>query len=300
MPAVGFGTYLIAKDAAAACTQAAIAAGYRHIDTAEGYSNEAEVGAGIKASGIAREELFVTTKLWPGNPAWGMPIKTSDETIACCEASLKKLGLDYVDLYLIHAPFAFSASAAAGLAQWEALLALKARGLCRSVGVSNFGVKHLEAIEKAGLALPDANQLEIHPVCQQEAVLAWMAPRKILPIAYSSLAPLATWRVQPDSTAQSSGKHRAEAGKQEAVAGALAAAAAAHGARSEASVLLRWALQKGYPVLPKSVRPERIASNFALFGEGMELTAAEMGALDGLNEGGDVCLAWAHGDPCEG
>src|SRR5262249_42869803 len=109
IPYVGFGTYLIGNDDAAAAVREAIRAGYRHIDTAEGYENEAGVGAGIKqaleSEGLARGDLFVTTKLWPGNPAWGQAAKTTASTVTSLEASLRRLGLEYVDLYLIHAPF---------------------------------------------------------------------------------------------------------------------------------------------------------------------------------------------------
>ena len=227
MPVVGFGTYQLTDDEAEASTLAALQAGYRHVDTAQGYHNEAGVGRGIKASGLARGDVFVTTKLWPGNAAWGMPVMDFDQTIACAEASVASLGLEYVDLYLIHAPFAFAGGVEAGLAQWKALLALKARGLCRAVGVSNFGVAHLAHLEAAGLALPDANQLELHPLHQQRGTLAWMAARGILPIAYSSLAPLGSWRVKDDGSKHGSGKDRAaEAGV--AAAAAVAAVAASH------------------------------------------------------------------------
>ena len=214
-----------------------------------------------------------------------------DGVVQCAEASVKALGLAYVDLYLIHAPFAFAQSTDAGLAQWKACLALKERGLCRAVGVSNFSVKHLQAIADAGLALPDANQLELHPMCQQTEILAWMKERGVLPIAYSSLAPLGTWRVKGDGSKQDSGKHRG-ADKADAADKAVSAIAAAHAGLSSAQVLLRWALQKGYAILPKSSKVERIKANADLFGYARMLSAPEMATLDALNAGGDVCLAW--------
>jgi len=125
IPYLGFGTYLIADDKAAAAVSEAIRVGYRHIDTAEGYGNEPGVGAGIKqalkSKGLARSDLFVTTKLFPGNPAWGQPAKTTESTMASLDESLERLGLDYVDLYLIHAPFAGDER----IAQWRGLVELE-------------------------------------------------------------------------------------------------------------------------------------------------------------------------------
>ena len=166
IPYLGFGTYLIGNDEAGPAVSEAIRAGYRHIDTAEGYRNEPGVGAGIRqasaSEGLAREDLFVTTKLWPGNPAWGQEAKTTASTVASLEASLERLGLSHVDLYLIHAPYEREQR----LAQWRGLVELQQRGKTRAIGVSNFSRKHIEELRAAGLPLPAANQIELHPWSQ--------------------------------------------------------------------------------------------------------------------------------------
>lgn len=163
MPKVGFGTYLISDEEAQQVVRQAIRVGFRHIDTAEAYGNESGVGTAIKASmedlALDRENIFVTTKLWTGNEAWGMPTKTYEATIESLESSLINLQLDYVDLYLIHAPLATEQR----LEQWKALVALREMGKTRAIGVSNFGEAHIEEIKAAGLPLPDANQIELHP-----------------------------------------------------------------------------------------------------------------------------------------
>ncbi|SHH75313.1 aldo/keto reductase [Cognatishimia maritima] len=285
VPAVGFGTYLISNDDAESAVRAAIEAGYRHIDTASGYGNEETVGAGIRAgqnnSGISRSEMFVTAKLWPGNPAWGDPPKTGAQTIEECEASLSRLGLDYVDLYLIHAPFGGEKR----IEQWQALLELQASGKAKSVGVSNFNESHLEEIVAAGLPMPDANQIELHPWSQKPALLAYMAQHNITPIAYSSLVPLSTWRVE-----ESQDSSKTEAMKADGVV--FHEMAAKYGV-SEAQLLLRWGVQNGYAVLPKSLNPERMRQNIDLFF--FAIDDADMAAMAKMDRGDGV--AWATGDP---
>ncbi|MCK5747593.1 MAG: aldo/keto reductase [Oricola sp.] len=196
IPAVGFGTYLISSEDAPEVIQTAIECGYRHIDTASGYRNETAVGEGIQAglasTGLSRSDIFVTAKLWPGNSAWGDAPKTHEQTLAECDASLERLGLDYVDLYLIHAPY----GGAERLSQWRALVELQTAGKARSIGVSNFNRGHLDEIRTAGLPTPDANQIELHPWSQKPELLAYMAENGIAPIAYSSLVPLSTWRTE--------------------------------------------------------------------------------------------------------
>ena len=155
--------------------------------------------------------------------------------------------------------------------------------------MANFQIKHLQAIEAASLELP-AYQLELHPLCQQRALLAFMAEKGIKPIAYSSLAPLGSWRVIEGGSNQESGKHRLSSERAEATAKTLAEVAAGKG-MSEAQVLLRWGLQKGFAILPKSMQPARMAENFAA--SDMVLTEAEMTLLDNLGADGDAPLAWA-------
>jgi 2,5-diketo-D-gluconate reductase A len=285
LPAVGFGTYLIAQEKAAVAVRDAISIGYLHVDTAEVYKNEEGVGAGIRegleASGLSREELFVTTKLWPGAAAWGEETKSREQTIAAFEESLSKLGLKYLDLYLIHSPHA----EAKRLEQWKALLELKRSGRVRSVGVSNYSQAHLDEIKTAGLPMPEANQIELHPWSQKPELVAYMKEASIQPIAYSSLAPLSTWRVAPgqDSAKTDSMKHET----------AVFANMAAKYGVSEAQLLLRWGIQNGYAILPKSTNPERMRQNIDL--GGFSIDEADMTAMRSMDRGGG--LAWSVGDP---
>ena len=285
IPAVGFGTYLISNDDAEAAICAAIQAGYRHIDTASGYGNEETVGAGIKTglavAGVARADLFVTAKLWPGNPAWGDAAKTGAQTIAECDASLDRLGLDYFDLYLIHAPYGGDLR----LEQWRALLDLQKSGKARSVGVSNFNKQHLEEIKDAGLSMPEANQIELHPWSQKPDLIAYMADNGIAPIAYSSLVPLSTWRVEE-------GQASAKTDQMKADGTAFQEMAAKYNV-SEAQLLLRWGVQSGYAVLPKSLNPDRMRQNIDLFS--FAIDDADMAQLGTMDRGDGV--AWASGDP---
>lgn len=285
IPAVGFGTYLIAPGDAAAAVSAAIACEYRHVDTAAIYDNEAGVGDGIRtglqAAGLSRGDLFVTTKLWPGDPGWGEQPKSEAETLAECHASLARLGLDYVDLYLIHSPH----GGVQRIAQWRALLQLKQAGKVRSIGVSNFNQKHLEEIRAAGLPMPEANQIELHPWSQKPALLAYMRENGIAPIAYSSLAPLSTWRAE-------AGQAHAKTDKMTAGDGVFAEMAAKYRV-SEAQLLLRWGVQNGYAVLPKSLNPERMRQNLDLFG--FSIDDADMARIETMDRGGGI--AWSTGDP---
>ena len=285
IPAVGFGTYLISSEDAPAAIKAAIETGYRHIDTASGYQNEKAVGEGIRAglaaTGLSRADIFVTAKLWPGNPAWGDRPKTGAQTIAECDASLERLGLDHVDLYLIHAPYGGSER----INQWRALIELQQAGKARAIGVSNFNQSHLDEIKAAGLPMPDANQIELHPWCQKPDLLAYMADNGILPIAYSSLVPLSTWRVEE-------GQDSAKTEEMKADGGVFLEMAKKYGV-SEAQLLLRWGVQNGYAVLPKSLNPDRMLQNINLFG--FEIDDGDMAKIRTMDRGEGV--AWATGDP---
>jgi 2,5-diketo-D-gluconate reductase A len=289
IPYLGLGTYLMADGEAEAAVAEAIGAGYRHIDTAEGYQNERGVGAGIRralqAGGLARGELFVTTKLWPGNPAWGQPAKTTESTVASLDRSLERLGLDHVDLYLIHAPFERDQR----LAQWRGLVELRRQGKARAIGVSNFSVRHLEELKAAGLPAPAANQIELHPWSQKPELVRYLEGSAITPIAYSSLVPLSTWRTAQGQDSAKTDRMRADGERADAPFKTMARK---HGV-SEAQVLLRWAVQKGYPVLPKSTRPDRIRRNADLFG--FALDDEDMAAIGKMDRGDGV--AWAMGDP---
>ena len=261
--------------------------GYRHIDTAAGYFNETEVGQGIRdgiaRAGLDRADIFVTTKLWPGNAAWGDAPKGYDETRAAFETSRAALGLDVVDLYLIHAP----SGGAERVAEWRALTDLKAEGLARAVGVSNFTEAHIEELRAAGLPMPDANQIELHPWSQKPDLVAYLMANDIRPIAYSSLVPLSTWRSAPGQDSAKSDDMRDEG------ATAIFREMAARYGVTEAQLLLRWGVQSGFPVLPKSMNPERMRANLDLFG--FEISAEDMDRLATLDRGDGV--AWSIGDP---
>lgn len=289
MPTVGFGTYQIDNDSAEAAVREALAIGYRHIDTAEGYHNEEGVGAAVRkflaGTSAARDQVFITTKLWPGNPAWGMPSKSYEATIESLEASLERLKLDYVDLYLIHAPFA----AELRLEQWRALVELRQQGKTRAIGVSNYRQAHIEEMREAGMPLPDANQLELHPWSQKPELVAYLGDNDILPIAYSSLVPLSTWRVAEGQASAKTDDMR-EAGNRED--SPFKQMAAKYGV-SEAQVLLRWGVQKGFAVLPKSVNPQRMRQNYDLFS--FAIDDADMAAIATMDRGDGV--AWSGGDP---
>jgi 2,5-diketo-D-gluconate reductase A len=287
---IGFGTYLINTDEAKTCVLNAIRIGYRHIDTAEGYGNETGVGHALKNSqkelGISREDLFVTTKLWPGNEAWGQTLKTYDSTIESLNSSLSNLELDYVDLYLIHAPFAKSKR----LEQWNALVELRKQGKAKAIGVSNFSKSHIEEIKSAGLPLPDANQIELHPWSQKSELVSYLRENRISPIAYSSLVPLAEWCVVEGQDSSKTEKMKSDGASN----GSPFKAMAKKYGVTEAQVLLRWGVQKGYPVLPKSTNEERVQQNMNLFS--FEIDHGDMSAIEDMDRGDGI--AWASGDPC--
>lgn len=289
IPSVGFGTYLISAGESRAAVTAAIRAGYRHVDTAEGYRNEEGVGAAIHASlkreGLSREQIFVTTKLWPGNAEWGQTPKTTETTIESLNASLARLQLDYVDLYLIHAPF----HPEQRLAQWRGLVELRRQGTARAIGVSNFSEAHIEEIKAAGLPLPDANQIELHPWSQKPKLVSYLAENGIMAIAYSSLVPLSTWRA---AEGQDSAKTEQMKADGESSDSPFRAMAKKYGV-SEAQVLLRWGLQEGYPVLPKSTNRERLRQNIDLFS--FSIDDEDMNAIERMDRGDGV--AWSVGDP---
>lgn len=287
IPLLGFGTYQIRQPEAASAVRTAISLGYRHIDTAEIYRNEAGVGeglrAGLSAAGLRRDQVFVTTKLWPGHVGRGQPTKTRADTALALNQSLERLGLDYVDLYLIHSPFAGPVR----VEQWAGLLDLRAQGKARAVGVSNFGISHLVELAAAGLEAPAANQIELHPWSQKPALVAHLDRHGIVPIAYSSLVPLATWR--PGQSGAKTEAMKAEAARPDSW---LKRLAAKHRV-SEAQVLLRWAVQQGWPVLPRSTSPDRMRTNADLFS--FALDHDDMAAIARLDRGPGI--AWGGVDP---
>lgn len=248
IPQVGLGVYQSGRGQE---TQRAVAdaleLGYRHIDTARIYGNEQDVGAAMRASGIPREQLYVTTKLWNDDHGY-------DAALRACDASLKRLGLEYLDLYLLHWPVPRKR-----LDSWRALEKLQADGKVRSIGVSNFMVHHLEELLGSAKVAPAVNQIELSPFLQQAAVRAYCKQHHIVVEAYS---PLTRGERLRDPVVQR-------------IADELG--------RTPAQVLLRWGLQRDLVILPKSVRRARIAENLQLFD--FELGDEPLRALDALEEG---------------
>lgn len=251
IPQVGFGTFKVPPADTERAVSEALELGYRHLDTAAIYGNEAEVGAAIRASGVPRGEIFLTTKLW--NDRQG-----GDEPRAAFEESLRKLDTGYVDLYLVHWPAPANGNF---VNAWKQLVILSGAGSVRSIGVSNFLVEHLEAATKETGVMPAVNQIELHPRYQQREVVQWCADHGVLIEAWGPL-----------------GQGRYDLGEIPAIHDA----AAAHG-KSAAQVTLRWHLQKGYIVFPKSVNRARIAENLDLFD--FELSDAQVAAIDALDPG---------------
>ena len=274
---MGFGTYQLSIDQAEFCVREALKAGFRHIDSAEGYNNEEGTGKAIKAAGVSRDDIFVTTKLFPGYKQWGASEKTYAQTIETLKSQLKQLKLDYVDLYLIHAPLS-----ELRLEQWKALVELKKSGLTKHIGVANYNEKRLEEILSAGLVKPEANQVEFHPICAQIELTKYMKANSITPIAYSSLAPLSTWRAEEGQGGEVLDEIKKEC---QMVTHEIATKLKV----SEAKLLLRWGLQHSYCVLTKSSKPERIRNNLNVFY--FEIPDSDMERLNRLNQ--NQAFAWA-------
>ncbi|MDR6507105.1 aldo/keto reductase [Arthrobacter oryzae] len=250
MPQLGFGVFQVPNDETTAAVTAALAAGYRSIDTAAIYGNEEGTGRALAESGIPRGELFVTSKLWIDDLGY-------ESTLAAFEASVARLGLDYLDLYLIHWPAPETDKYADS---WLALEKLLADGRVRAIGVSNFLPDHVQRLIDLGGTVPAVNQVELHPALQQRDAEAFNAAHGIITEAWS---PLAQGAVLGDP--------------------AVAAIAVRHG-RTPAQVVLRWHLQQGRIVIPKSVTPARIRENLDVFG--FTLLDEELAALDSLEREG--------------
>jgi 2,5-diketo-D-gluconate reductase A len=250
MPQLGFGVFQVPDDETTAAVTAALAAGYRSIDTAAIYGNEEGTGRALAESGIPREELFITSKLWIDDLGY-------ESTLAAFDASLAKLGLDYLDLYLIHWPAPESDKYADS---WLALEKLLADGRVRAIGVSNFLPEHVQRLIDLGGTVPAVNQVELHPALQQRETAVFNRAHGIATEAWS---PLAQGAVLDDP--------------------AVVGIAARHG-RTPAQVVLRWHLQQGRIVIPKSVTPVRIRENLDVFG--FTLSADELAAVDALERDG--------------
>ena len=249
MPQLGFGVFQVPDEETTAAVSTALAAGYRSIDTAAIYGNERGVGRAIADSGISRDELFVTTKLWNADQGY-------DSTLTAFDASLDKLGLDHVDLYLIHWP---TPARDLYTDTWRALEKLVADGRTRAIGVSNFQPDHLQRLLDRTGTVPAVNQVELHPGLQQKVLRDFHALHGIVTEAWS---PLAQGALLKDEV--------------------ITSVAARHGV-TPAQVVLRWHLQIGNVVIPKSVTPQRIRQNLDVFG--FALTDADIEAITSLDSG---------------
>jgi 2,5-diketo-D-gluconate reductase A len=249
IPQLGFGVFQIPPSETQAVVEHALEVGYRHVDTAAAYRNEEGVGEAIAVSGLAREDVFVTTKLWNSQQGY-------DSALAAFDASARRLSLDYVDLYLIHWPVP---SEGRFVETWRAFERLHEEGRVRTIGVSNFRVEDLRRLEADTERRPAVNQIELHPRLQQAELRAWHAEHGVATEAWS---PLAQGELLDDE--------------------ALVAIGAAHG-KTAAQAVLRWHLQIGNVVIPKSVTPERIRENIELFD--FELSDSEMAQIAMLDAG---------------
>jgi 2,5-diketo-D-gluconate reductase A len=250
IPQLGLGTWPLDDDAAYATVTDALRVGYRLVDTAAAYGNEAGVGRAIRESGLPRDEIVVTTKLPGAQHGYR-------EALAGLEESLARLGLDHVDLYLIHWP---QPTIGRYVETWQAFVELHEQGKARSIGVSNFTPAQIEQVAEATGVLPVVNQVELHPEFSQRELRAWHEEHSIVTESYSPLGPDTEILAHP----------------------AIAEIGAAHG-RTPAQVILRWHVQIGAVPIPKSARPERLRQNIDVFD--FELAADEMDVIAGIDSG---------------
>lgn len=258
IPALGLGVFQTPPDETTAAVQEALRLGYRHIDTAAAYGNEREVGEAIRHSGIARDEIFLETKIWISDYGY-------DETLQGFEKSARKLGVEQIDLLLLHQPLpsAFERTMDA----YRALEKLLANDLVRAIGISNFMPGHLERLLEVTNVVPAVNQIEVHPYFQQAELQRLNTQHGILNQAWSPIGGITFYRGGNKSTLEDP---------------TILDIAHQHG-KSAAQIMLRWHLQEGRSVIPKSIKPSRIAENFDVFD--FELTPQQITAIDALDTG---------------
>ncbi|KAF9234526.1 NADP-dependent oxidoreductase domain-containing protein [Melanogaster broomeanus] len=253
MPTVGLGVYQN-EECAEAC-KVALQNDYRMVDSARLYKNEEQVGVGVRQSGVNRNNIFITSKVWMDD------FGTKRATAAVAD-SIKNLGFDYYDLYLTHSAHG---GKALRLATYKALLDAKAAGLIRSVGVSNYSGRHIEEIRQAGLEMPVVNQIELHPFCQQKEIVDYCTKHGIVVQAYS---PLVRGAMDDPVITKVAKKYNKDA----------------------AQILIRWSMQKGFVPLPKSSQPSRIISNGQVYNFSIEVE--DMAKLDALDKGSKGAVTW--------
>jgi diketogulonate reductase-like aldo/keto reductase len=258
LPVMGFGTFQMKGEVVYKATKYALEVGYRHIDTAEIYKNQSEIGKAILESGIPRENLFITSKVAPNNLSY-------EGAISSCDTSLSELGTTYLDLFLIHWPARAKLNSTSDLHKeyrkeaWKALESLKENGKCRYIGVSNYTIPHLEELLSYCNVKPFANQIELHPFLQQKELVRYCKENNIEVIPYSSL------------------------GQGNLIENEIIQRLAAEKQIDPGQLLLLWAIQKGYAVIPKSKTEERILKNFKTIELDITLSDAEMEKIDKLD-----------------
>lgn len=262
MPALGLGVYQSAPDDTISSVQRALACGYRLIDTAAAYGNEKEVGKGVTGSGIDRSEVFVTTKLWISD--YGQ-----DAALRAFDRSLRKLGLDYLDLYLLHWPVPSDFDAT--VASWKAAERLLSEGRVRAIGVCNFSPVHLDRLIERSDIVPAVNQVELHPFFAQASLAQVHRKLGIVTQAWSPIGGVKRYWAKAGEPPQDPLQHPV-----------VLELSRKHG-KTPAQIILRWHIDHGYSAIPKSVRPERIAENFDIFD--FTLSAQELADIDRLHSG---------------
>ncbi|KAH8828552.1 NADP-dependent oxidoreductase domain-containing protein [Flagelloscypha sp. PMI_526] len=253
MPLLGFGVYQNYNTMPSVVE--AFKAGYRHVDSAQVYRNEAHVGEALRASGLNRADVFITSKIQSKNHGYESTLEKLDESLA-------KFQFEYIDLFLIHDPLS---GAEKRLATYRALLDAKSAGKIRTIGVSNYGVKHLLEIKNSGLEPPAVNQIELHPFCQQNPIVEYCEKNDIVVQAYS---PLVRGKMDDPVFENIAKRHN----------------------KDPAQVLIRWSLQRGWIPLPKSATPSRIHSNAEVYD--FALSPEDMAQLDALDRGKDGAVTW--------
>jgi diketogulonate reductase-like aldo/keto reductase len=262
MPALGLGVFQSSPEDTAAAVESALRTGYRLIDTAAAYLNERQVGEGIRASGVDRGEIFVETKVWISQYGY-------NETLHAFDMSTRKLGLDYLDLLILHQPTPKQFDRT--LEAYRALETLRSEGRVRAIGVSNFKPANLDALMSVRTVVPAVNQIELHPYFTQQATRTADAERGIVTQAWSPIGGINFYRGH-DGAAVSNPLHDP----------VITGIATAHG-KTPAQVMIRWHLQEGRSAIPKSVKPERIRENFDVFD--FTLSNGDLASIDELDLG---------------